>query len=109
MSQAIDDLQKYQTADCNADQIIRMVLETHLHYLRNHSDTRVVVIDHGQARPFYYNLYAYLFNQGYDPKLYWLIMQLSDIANQEAFDQNTTSIRVPGLGIVEEILAMANG
>lgn len=109
MSQAIDNLQKYQTADCNADQIIRMVLETHLHYLRNHADTQTVVIDHGQARPFYYNLYGYLYNQGYEPKLYWLIMQLSNLRNQEDLDQNTVSLRIPSLGIVEEILAMATG
>lgn len=108
MSQAIDSLQKYQTADCNADEVIRAVLETHLHYLRHHSETQTVVIDHGAARPFYYNLYAYLFSQNYHPKLYWLIMQLSNLKNQEDFDQNTTTLIIPDLGVVDEILAMAN-
>ena len=109
MAQAIDSLQKYQTADCNADQLIRAVLETHLHYLRHHSATRTLAIDHGAARPFYYNLYGFLYNQGYHPKLYWLIMQLSSLRNQEDFNQTTVSLLVPGLGVVEEILSMANG
>lgn len=109
MTQGITDLVTYNTTSANADQRLRGVLETYLHYLRHHETTRTVVIDQGSARPFYYNLYAYLHNEGYDPNIHWLILNLSNLKGPEDFTPATETLVIPDLGLVEEIIRMANG
>lgn len=85
---------------------IRHHFETHRKYLKEHSSTRIHTVG-DDARPFYYNLYGYLIHQNINPKLHWLILMLSDIDSPEDFNENITSLNIPDIGVVEEILQLS--
>lgn len=94
----------YHEIGTNPD--IRRHFETHRKYLKEHSKTRIHIVN-DNARPFYYNLYGYLIQQGINSKLHWLILMLSDIDSPEDFNESVTSLNIPDLGTVEEILQLS--
>ena len=109
MSQPISSLTGYSTSDYNADQNIRNILEMHIHYIRHHESTYLHTVDQGAAMPYFYNLYAYLHHIGLNSKLLWVIMQINDLKGMEDFNRTTTSLLIPDLGLIEEIIAMGKG
>lgn len=109
MSQPINSLTAYTPATLSYYPRLRAVFETHHHYLRTHSSTQRLAVDQSIARPFFYNLYGFLQYQNYDTKLWWLILRLSGLKGPEDFDENTEYLLVPDLGLVDQILGMANG
>jgi len=93
--------------EIGADEATRLYFETFRKYLINHVSTTTHTVI-GDARPFYYNLYGYLIYKKYSAKLHWLILMLSDIDSPEDFNEDTTTLVIPDLSLVEEIYAMSD-
>lgn len=96
----------YEHHEIGTNPEIRRHFETHRKYLKEHPKTRIHTVDNS-ARPFYYNLYGYLIQQKINSKLHWLILMLSDIDSPEDFNESVTSLNIPDLGTVEEILQLS--
>lgn len=100
---AVNSLISYNYPVISAEPAYRKKLMPYVNYLRNHSGTKTLAVVQADARPYYHNLYGYLTAMGYDPILHWVIMLLSDIPSPMEFDSRTTHIKVPDIGLVDEI------
>jgi len=101
-------LTTYSPNDIGTDSNIRALFETHRKFLREHADTTIHYVDEGEARPYSYNLYAYLNSQGIPTKLHWVILLISDIRSTEDFTYDTTELMIPDEKLVDTILAVSN-
>lgn len=107
MTQPLNKLATINWAMPVADPRYRSVLESHMLYLRSHKDTRVMYVTQAEARPYYYNLYAYLNDLKFAPEMFWVIMRASNLYSSEDFNESVRELIVPPLSVVLDIITTA--
>lgn len=85
----------------------RQTLIDHVGYLRNHSKTVETSLDIRFLYPERNNFYAYCKLAGINVLLIYPIMLLNNISSPLDFDVDRTTILIPDLGTVSEILESA--
>lgn len=102
---ALSNLATYKPHRSQTNPSIRLLLQTHRHYLKTHPDTQTWTVDHEKAAPFYYNLFAYLQEAGLALEVHYATLLLSELDSPEQFDHTTDELIVPSLVVVESIIA----
>lgn len=85
------------------DQSFRIVLETHMAYLRNSPNTVKITVNHKDAFHYYGQLYLYLSQKSIDPDLYWLVMRLSGMLSPDEFNADIKQLYIPDRGFLDTL------
>lgn len=79
------------------------VLESHLAYLKNRSDTYTVQIDTKRAVVYEGDFYGYLNEIKIEPQYHWVIMRLNDMHASTEFNSAMTELHVPNKAEINAI------
>lgn len=81
----------------------RNVLETHLKYLREHSDTVVLGLEPHDTYKYEGDLNGLLRKLGIPNQYHWLVMRMNDFNTVTEIDNTTTSLLYPSTQLINEI------
>lgn len=87
------------------DNSFRVVLETHLHWLRTHPSTRSTMIDVGAGHKNQYDLYGLLVELAVPRELHWITMRLNDLTHPIQFNDEIEQLLIPDQGIISNLAA----
>jgi hypothetical protein len=81
----------------------RLLLETHLGYLEERSDTKLVGVDIGKANTFKNDLYGYLISEKIPALLHYVILRVNGWSSPVSFDDTVLALTIPSVVAVESL------
>ena len=84
---------------------LRVTLESHMTYLREHPNTVMREVQPQLAHKYEYDFYGLLTAMGYPRHLHYVIMRMNDLDSPQAFRETTYAILVPDTTVVDAIVA----
>lgn len=90
-----------QGADIYYDDAFRSILESHMVYLRNHSNTRTAEVDPQRALVYEGDLFGYLLECNIPASLHWVTMRVSGFFGPQEFGPETQEVVIPDSGVLE--------
>lgn len=104
MASAVDRLMIDDGPSVDWDEDFRWVMEDHLTYLKNHSQTKVIPVDAGKAYQYEFDLHGYLYNVcGYPLYMHWIIMRCSGLKSITDFNSKVPFLIAPSADVVSQI------
>lgn len=85
------------------DNDFRIVLETHMEWLRNHPSTTTMSLDVGQAHKNQYDLYGLLSDLRVPKENHWATMRLNGYTNHTQFDEGVDVLLIPDPGLITNL------
>ena len=86
--------------------VFRSVIEDHLDYIRNHQDTKTIVIEDGQAYRYENDWEGLMQAIGVPPQLRWVTLRLNGYHTPLDYNRTHITIIVPHLQAVESLRAI---
>jgi hypothetical protein len=83
---------------------LRVVLEDHLTFLRQHPSTVQLNVTEGDAYRFEYDLYGFLRRFGVTGQVHWLVMRMNHMTDPSEFGPQYTELLVPSEQTVGQIV-----
>lgn len=81
----------------------RRFLETYMHYIRDHKQTKVEDIDPHDAYKYEGDFYGLLQKIGVQPNIHWLVMRVNDLTNPNEAGEKTTRILLPDEALLSRL------
>lgn len=99
----IDDLMMDPGPDVFYSKDFMDVLESHIDYFKNHSDTVLVEVDVSRSRAYAGDLYGYLNEIKIGPQYHWFIARLNGMFASTDFNAEVLNFFVPSQTAIDRI------
>lgn len=103
MTNPIDNLMVQEGPAVFYDNDFKVVLESHLTYLRTHTDTVKMSIDPIEAYRFEGDLNGLLHSFNILPQYHWVIMRMNDYTSTQETTADLPSLLIPDISVIERL------
>lgn len=103
MASPINDLMITSGPNVFYTSAFRRVVESHLHYLRQHPESYRVDVDPHDAYKYEGDLNGLLRKLGVPQHYHWTVMRLNGLTSISQVDENLTTLMIPPTTVVNEL------
>ena len=103
MAMPIHQLASPSGAALYYDANFRTTLESHLDYLKNHPETRLIQLDPHDAYKYEFDLCGLLSKLGLPQQYHWVVMRVNEMVSPQQLTEETTRIKIPSINVIENI------
>lgn len=108
MNETLLDLASYRVPAAYDDPLFHNVLQDHIEYLNNRSDTRQVLIEAHIADKYRFDLFGLLEHYNVPDSSKWITMRMNGFLNPQAYDGRNGYVLIPEQSEIEKIFQTHN-
>lgn len=73
----------------------RAVIEAHIEFLRNHSDTRPLYLEPHIVYRYEFDMYGLMMNYSIPPYMHWIVLRINNLYSMTTFPKNISELLIP--------------
>lgn len=85
---------------------IKALLESHVEFLKNHNETRIVQVSPHLTYKYEGDFYGLLMTLKIPPQYHWIIMRMNDYTSPTEMPENKIAFIQPGFNVIDQIINM---
>lgn len=85
---------------------IKALLESHVEFLKNHRETRIVQVAPHLIYKYEGDFYGLLLTLKIPPEYHWIIMRMNDYTSPTELSENKMAFLQPGFNVIDQIINM---
>ncbi len=106
MAIPINDMMGPDGAGVFYDENVRVMLESHMPYYRNHPDVSVVPLDPQLAYKYRGDFQGLLLEMNINACYHWFYMRLNDLDSFDRVDTDLTMLRMVPVNVIDQLLSI---
>lgn len=81
----------------------RAIIESHVDFLKNHKDTRVLNLEPHIVYRYEFDMYGLLLHYKFQPYLHWIILRINDLYSMQSFPTTLSQLLIPNDGVINQM------